>query len=232
MLASGLALLAIYAAARIESFVSSRAAIREFDALSSQSSSLPSSSSSASEGSQPKLDSPAVDFSQWSKQRIQVYRKSVVSYSGAPLAILEIPKIHLEVPVLDGTDDLTLNRAVGRIAGTAWPPGQGNIGIAGHRDGFFRGLKNLKVGDTIELRTLSGARTYVVDRIQIVDPHDVQVLQTGSVPSLTLVTCYPFYFIGSAPQRYIVSASLPQKQNPDQASHVGPSVTNTIPKGE
>ena len=125
-----------------------------------------------------------------------------------PLAVLRIPKVHLEVPVLDGTDDLTLNRGVGHIVGTVRPGEDGNIGIAGHRDGFFRALKDVGPGDTIELVTPKRVVRYAVDQIVLVRPEDVSVLQPRSRPSLTLVTCYPFYFVGSAPQRYIVQASV------------------------
>jgi len=89
--------------------------------------------------------------------------------------VLQIPKIHLIVPLLDGTDDLTLNHAVGRIAGTARPGKEANIGIAGHRDGFFRGLKDVKLGDSIELRTVKGTDKYVVDQIRIVKPDNMSV---------------------------------------------------------
>jgi len=108
--------------------------------------------------------------------------------------------------VFDGTDDLTLNRGVGRIAGTARPGQGGNLGIAGHRDGFFRGLKDVGAGDQIELKIPGRTEVYQVDDVQIVKPTDVQVLEDRGVPTLTLVTCYPFYFIGNAPQRYIVRA--------------------------
>jgi sortase A len=124
-----------------------------------------------------------------------------------PLALLRISKIHLVAPVFNGTDDLTLNRGVGRIAGTVHVGAKGNLGIAGHRDGFFRGLKDLRMGDKIDLVLPDRTETYVVDNIQIVDPANVGVLRPEPVFSLTLVTCYPFYFIGSAPQRYIVHGS-------------------------
>ena len=114
--------------------------------------------------------------------------------------------IGLEAPVLEGTDDETLNRGVGHIDGTAIPGAAGNLGIAGHRDGFFRGLKDIAPGDTLELETLWGQVTYVVQTIWIVSPEDVSVLDPTPAPSLTLVTCFPFYFVGSAPQRYIVRA--------------------------
>ena len=125
-----------------------------------------------------------------------------------PLGVIEIPSLRLQVPILEGTDDLTLDRGVGHIAGTASPGESGNIGIAGHRDGFFRGLKDIHVGDTIDLQSQQGNSHYRVDEIQIVSPNDVSVLEPRTRPSLTLVTCYPFYFVGSAPSRYIVHATL------------------------
>src|SRR6202008_450313 len=121
--------------------------------------------------------------------------------------------IELEVAVLEGTDDLTLNRGVGHIEGTSAPGDGGNIGIAGHRDGFFRGLKDVHLGDTMDLYTEKGNSRYVVDEIGIVVPENVSVLAPRSKPALTLVTCYPFYFVGSAPLRYIVRASITDSNN-------------------
>jgi sortase A len=149
-----------------------------------------------------------VDYSLWDEGRIREYEESLEHDFGLPLAILRIPKIDLQVPLLEGTDDLALNRGVGRIIGTARPGELGNLGIAGHRDGFFRGLKELGQGDTIELDTLTATDIYRIDEITIVTPQDVQVLEHQAVPTLTLVTCYPFYFVGHAPKRYIVSATL------------------------
>ena len=126
------------------------------------------------------------------------------------LLFLRIPALHLEVPVLEGTDEVTLNRGVGRIAGTALPGQGGNIGIAGHRDGFFRRLKDIRTGDAIELATISGTDVFVVDRIRVTSPADVAVLRPRTKDSVTLVTCYPFYFVGPAPRRFIVQASLKQ----------------------
>jgi sortase A len=163
---------------------------------------------SSSQAGETGSEGPAtgLDTSLWSPERIRAYEESLRKDFGAPLAILSIPKIGLEVPVLAGTDDLTLNRAVGLIEGTPRPGESGNAGIAGHRDGFFRGLKDIGLGDTIEIRSLSARHSYVVESIRIVQPEDVSVLGRTSSPVLTLVTCYPFYFIGSAPQRYIVRA--------------------------
>jgi len=103
-------------------------------------------------------------------------------------------------------DDGTLDRGVGHIEGTATPGAEGNSGIAGHRDGFFRGLKDIAAGDVIELDTLHGRESYRVERTWIVDPEDVSVLDPTTTRALTLVTCYPFYFVGSAPRRFIVRA--------------------------
>ena len=120
--------------------------------------------------------------------------------------MLRIPKIGLEVPVLPGTDERTLDRAVGHIEGTAQPGTDGNLAIAGHRDGFFRGLKDIAPGDLIELDTMQGKDTYRVERTWVVNPEDVSVLDPTSTRVLTLVTCYPFYFVGEAPYRFIVRA--------------------------
>jgi sortase A len=124
------------------------------------------------------------------------------------MAVLRIARIGIVAPVVEGTDDLSLNRGVGWISGTARPGETGNIGIAGHRDGFFRALKDVAAGDAIELDTFFGMKTYRVDQIEIVTPDDVRVLLPRASPSLTLVTCYPFYFMGDAPQRFIVHAAL------------------------
>ncbi len=149
---------------------------------------------------------PAPDLSLWSPVRISAWRTALSQPAAPPLAVLRIPKLRLEVPVLPGTDDYALNRGVGHIEGTALPLADGNSGIAGHRDGFFRGLKDIGVGDAIEIETLGGKDLYRVERVWIVSPEDVWVLDATPTRSLTLVTCFPFYFVGSAPQRYIVRA--------------------------
>lgn len=149
-----------------------------------------------------------VDFSLWSKKRVTEYQESLAANLDAPLAVLRVPRLGLEAPLLEGTDDVTLNRGLGHIPGTSRPGERGNVGIAGHRDGFFRILKDIAAGDRIELLMPKGTEEYVVDQIGLVKPEDVSVLQLRPQPSLTLVTCYPFYYIGSAPQRYIVHASI------------------------
>ena len=147
-----------------------------------------------------------LDQSLWSPVRVSAWRKATIEPAPAPLAVLRIPKIRLEVPVLPGTDDRTLDRGVGHIDYTVQPGTDGNSGIAGHRDGFFRGLKDVALGDLIELDTLQGTEVYRIERTWIVNPEDVSVLDPTPARSLTLVTCYPFYFVGSAPQRFIVRA--------------------------
>jgi sortase A len=150
----------------------------------------------------------APDQSLWSPERIAAWRTVVKDPGPPPLAILRIPRIRLEVPVLEGTGEVVLNRAVGHIEDTATPGADGNSGIAGHRDGFFRGLKDIIPGDVIELETLRTSEEYRIERTWVVDPEDVSVLDPTPTRSLTLVTCYPFYFVGSAPKRFIVRAVI------------------------
>ena len=148
----------------------------------------------------------APDLSLWDPKRISAWQSSLEEPAPPPLAVLRVPKVGLEVAVLPGTDDFTLNRAVGHIKDTALPGTDGNSGIAGHRDGFFRGLKDVGPGDAIEIETLQGEEVYRVERVWVVYPDDVTVLEATPTRSLTLVTCYPFYHVGPAPQRYIVRA--------------------------
>ena len=156
--------------------------------------------------SSPALQAGSPDQSLWSPERIRAWQEALTEPAPAPLAVLRIPRIQLEVAVLEGTDEFVLNRAVGHIEGTAVPGTDGNSGIAGHRDGFFRGFKDIAIGDVVEIETLNGKEEYRIERTWIVSPEDVSVLDPTPTRSLTLVTCYPFYFIGSAPQRFIVRA--------------------------
>ncbi len=148
------------------------------------------------------------DQSEWSPERVRRYeeRRGTSITRVARLGRLEIPSLDLSVMLLDGTDDETLDRAVGHIEGTALPGRPGNLGIAGHRDGFFRGLRHLELGDELMLTTLDGVAHYQVVEFSIVDPDRVDVLLPGDGTSMTLVTCYPFYYVGDAPQRFIVRA--------------------------
>jgi len=143
----------------------------------------------------------------WADKRIREYEESLKVEAGPPLALLTIDKLDIEVPVYNGTDEFNLNRGVGRIIGTAAFEADGNLGIAGHRDGFFRGLKDIATGDEIRFQTARGEVLYTVSSIEIVDPGDVSVLAPTPERTLTLVTCYPFYYVGHAPKRYIVTAT-------------------------
>lgn len=210
LLALGLALLALWGIARLHGSLASRAAIERFKANSAGSNSERANAGQAGES--------GVDFTLWSPQRIAAYKDSLTAKKDLPLAILGVPKINLEVPVFNDTDDLTLNRGVGRILGTAQIGQAGNLGIAGHRDGFFRGLKDVDRGDTIELVRPGRTDQYVITGIQIVSPEDVHVLDATAAPTLTLVTCYPFYYVGSAPQRYVVTASLQVSSQPEESA--------------
>lgn len=122
------------------------------------------------------------------------------------LAVLQIPGIGLELPVRYGTGQRVLRQGPGLIEGTALPGTSGNVAIAAHRDLHFRGLKDLEIGDLIKLETLDHSRDYIVTALTVVEPTDVHVLDDIGQPALTLVTCYPFYFVGNAPKRFIVRA--------------------------
>lgn len=156
--------------------------------------------------------SPEPDYSTWSTKRISDYHEGNEQRDDPPLAIMSIDKLDLKVPVYNGTDEINLNRGAGRIKGTAWIDSTGNLGIAGHRDGFFRVLKDVELGDSIDMLTFQGTSEFVVSSITIVDPSDVSVLAPTDDATITLVTCYPFYFVGHAPKRYIVKGELVSNQ--------------------
>jgi sortase A len=202
LLVLGVFLLAVYVGALLHRYTASRSALWQFQRAQAAGLQNGPSTPVKSEGGD------GIDFRLWAEKRIRGYRESLSLKRDPPVAVLRIDKLGIEVPVFDGTDDLTLNRGVGRIIGTARPGGTGNIGIAGHRDGFFRGLKDISVGDQVDLMMTTTRAAYVVDQIEIVSPDNVRVLQPRTVPSLTLVTCYPFYFVGDAPNRFIVHALL------------------------
>lgn len=125
---------------------------------------------------------------------------------GDVLGHIEIPRLGVSVAVLQGTTPRTLRLGVGHIKGTALPGEPGNIGIAGHRDTYFRALKDIRKDDEIQLETATGISRYIVDWIKITSPSDNGVLAPTTESSLTIVTCYPFYYIGASPERFIVHA--------------------------
>jgi sortase A len=183
--ALGFMLLGTYAGMRLWAHESSTQAVAEFRAASL---------------------APA-DQSLWSHKRVAAYAEAQRA-GDAPEAVLRIPKLTLEVPVYGDTSDLNLDRGAGRIPGTANLEQSGNIGIAAHRDGFFRKLKDVELGMVILLEHGGRTQRYHITEISIVSPEDGSVLAPTDKPSVTLVTCYPFYFVGSAPQRFIVRGEL------------------------
>ena len=128
--------------------------------------------------------------------------------AGVLLGRLEAPSVKLSSAVLEGSDDATLRRGSGHIEDTPLPGQPGNVGIAGHRDTTFRALRNIHVGDALEFRTADRLYRYRISKTMIVGPDDVYVLDPTPQPALTLVTCYPFEFVGHAPRRFIVRAEL------------------------
>jgi sortase A len=131
--------------------------------------------------------------------RVQAIRRGLVGR-------LEIPRVGLSVIVAEGTDENTLERAVGHVSGTALPGEPGNVGLVGHRDTYFRTLERVRPGDTIRLTGPDGRHTYRVGDVDVVSPRQVDVLDPTPTPSLTLVTCYPFHAVGPAPRRFVVRA--------------------------
>ena len=119
---------------------------------------------------------------------------------------IEVSRLGLKAIVVQGDSSKILRRAVGHIAETALPGKLGNVVLAGHRDTFFRPLRNIRLGDAIILKTLDGDFHYQVESTAVVPPNGIQVLQPSSERTLTLITCFPFYYLGSAPNRFIVRA--------------------------
>jgi len=130
----------------------------------------------------------------------------IAAQTSSALGRIEISSIGLAAMILEGTDQTTLRRAVGHIPGTPLPGRSGNVAIAGHRDTFFRPLRNIRKDDEIKLATLNGSYVYRVDSTRVVEPENIQVLEASDEAILTLVTCYPFNFVGSSPKRFIVRA--------------------------
>ena len=207
LLFAGLTLLVVFCSVLAFREIGSRQAVRAFEVAAAEAPALSS-------------ETAAPDYALWAPKRIAAYRDALARHFASPVAILRIPKLRIEVPVYDGTDELNLNRGVGRIEGTAEIGESGNIGIAGHRDGFFRALKDIAEGDSLSLTSRSGTSGYVVDKFEIVAPADVRVLAPRALPSVTLVTCYPFYFSGDAPRRFIVHCSK-REERPKQDPGLG-----------
>jgi sortase A len=222
LLMLGIALLGIYFGAHLHSWLFSHFALWRFEEVVAAAQRPPD---------QPSPSKDSVDVRHWAKARLKAYESSLANKLPDPIAILTISRLHLRVPIFDGTDEVTLNRGIGRVPGTAMPGEDGNLAIAGHRDGFFRGLKDIAIGDQVEIATPVESETYIVDSTEIVTPDDVRVLEAGPIHTVTLITCYPFYFVGDAPKRFIVKASLihrsllqetrASRQEPQNTGHAG-----------
>lgn len=197
--ALGIALLSSYAALRVSSERDSRASVQAFQTLRRD---------ALAQVATDRLRSPLarIDQSLWSKARVHAFQQAKVRE--LPQGILSIPALRLVVPIYSGTTPSELDRGVGHIEGSAPLDAEGNVAIAGHRDGFFRTLGRMRIGQTLYVETLAGTRTYRVTEKRIVAPSDVSVLAPTARPSVTLVTCYPFYFVGPAPRRFVVRAEL------------------------
>jgi sortase A len=197
----GVTLLGVYATARV-SFERGRVAgieaFREAPALNA----VPRAASTDAESG--ALLSMQIDQSLWSPQRVSAFAAN----PGIPQGVLSIPALELEVPIYSGATEFNLNRGAAHIEGTAALSQPGNVGIAAHRDGFFRKLKDIAIDDEIGLDAGGQTLHYRVVDISVVSPSAIHVLAPTATPSITLVTCYPFYFVGTAPQRYIVRAEL------------------------
>ena len=150
---------------------------------------------------------PGPDTSLWSESRIRDFAASQGLDAAPPVGVLRIPSLDLAVPVYPDQSELHLNRGVGLVEGSGSPDTGGNAAIAGHRDGFFRVLKNAQEGEIIEVQTRLGVHRYRIISTDIVDKLDNRLLADTEEPTVTLVTCYPFYFVGDAPQRFLVRAA-------------------------
>jgi sortase A len=196
---AGSVLLASYLAARMWSAQAYAAGVAEMRAQMQRAESQVAESDAAAHR--------PTDQSLWSRERVIAYEVAQKA-GGRPEALLRIPSISLEVPVYDSVSEINLNRGAGLIDGVLPLIQGGNAGIAAHRDGYFRALKDLAVDGELYLDFRGNTKRYRIVDLRIVAPEDNSVLAPSRVPTVTLVTCYPFYFVGSAPQRFIVRAEL------------------------
>jgi len=129
-----------------------------------------------------------------------------VLLEGSAIGVMDVPRLGLKAIFVQGDSPRILRHAVGHISETALPGESGNVVLTAHRDSFFRPLRSIQPGDAITIKTLNGEFEYQVESTEVVLPSDVQVLQPSSENTLTLVTCFPFYYVGAAPKRFIVHA--------------------------
>lgn len=148
---------------------------------------------------------------------------------GDMIGRMKIPRLDLSAVVFEGTDSSVLSRGIGHLSRTAMPGAPGNVVFAAHRDTFFRSLKDIREEDEISIETSTGTRRYRVDSTEIVKPTDMDVIRNSKSPTLTLITCYPFYFVGNAPKRFIVHARDVTSPPTIEASHISPPVVEQDP---
>jgi sortase A len=154
-----------------------------------------------------------VEARRFQAERAAEFAQKAMAYApvtvraGGLVGMLDVPRLSLTTPVIEGDDDTTLKRAVGHLPDTPLPWERGNSALAGHRDGLFRPLKDIKVGDEIVFRTSREIIRYRVSDTSIVKPDDLSVLEDARDRALTLITCYPFYYVGDAPKRFVVHAT-------------------------
>lgn len=207
---AGISLFAVYFGVRIDGEMQRRQAVASFVA-----SSPPARSAARvitagrAERSNPRRAYREPGMAHWSRGRKNSYGRAAGFADRTPdlpVAILRIPSVDLEVPVYAVLDERNLNRGAALVKGTTPPDGTGNTAIAAHRDGYFRALEHVVLGDLLTVQTLSRLRKYRVTELEIVKPENTAPLRATALPVVTLVTCYPFYFVGGAPRRYIVRA--------------------------
>jgi len=184
----GLASLGYYAYVSVESRLYQELENRELDAI------------LASASAPPTAESAAAPADREAPRRLP-------PVAGSAIGRIEIPRLGISVVIRAGSDARTLRLAVGHIPGTAFPGEIGNIGLAGHRDTFFRRLRDIRPDDEIRIVTAEGTWAFRVKETSVVKPQDTWVLDATKAPTLTLVTCYPFTYVGSAPQRFVVRAT-------------------------
>jgi len=148
----------------------------------------------------------ALDKQIYAEEQHRTSLSQSMAREGDAIGRIEIPRLKLRVAILEGTTAHTLRLGVGHIDGTAFPGTAGSIGIAGHRDTYFSGLKDIRRNDDIIIQTALGISRYEVDWIRITDPADGGILAPTADSGLTLVTCYPFHYIGAAPERFVIHA--------------------------
>ena len=210
--AAGLVLSGIFVVQLAQGEVQRQSGIAEFERLAQASvgtsETIPGTASSepAEKDFEAMVGDP--DTSLWAPGRIKDYQVSLTAALPPVMGVLEVPSVDLRVPVYETASELVMDRGAGIIDGMSYPHEPGNIGISGHRDGYFRVLKDVKVGDPIILQTVDGPKRFLIEDTTIVEISDKRLLQDTNEQRVTLVTCYPFYFVGHAPKRFIVTASL------------------------